>query len=92
MPSLNIGSSAPDKPVRAEKKKRDLGPPSCAFTIQEFCDAHRISRSQFYRLREKGLGPKEKSVLGKIIITAESAAAWRRRPVASGMKRGAGSG
>jgi hypothetical protein len=79
MSSLDV-SPAPDKPGR---KKRDLPPPSHAFTIQEFCDAHRISRSQFYRLREKGIGPKEKSVLGKTIITAESAAAWRRKRIAN---------
>jgi hypothetical protein len=84
MPSLEVTSQAQAPSAeRAKKQKRILGPPSHAFTIQEFCDAHRISRSQFYRLREHGLGPKEKSVLGKTIITAESATAWRRKRIAN---------
>jgi hypothetical protein len=50
----------------------------CAFTISEFCSAHRISRSKFYLLKNKGLGPRITDVDGKQIITIEDAAAWRR--------------
>jgi hypothetical protein len=50
----------------------------CAFTISEFCNAHRISRSKFYILKNKGLGPRVTDVDGKQIITIEDAATWRR--------------
>jgi hypothetical protein len=64
---------------KSERKRRLLGPPTHAFTVAEFCDAHRISRSQYYKLKKKKLGPAETKALDKIIITAESAAAWRRK-------------
>jgi hypothetical protein len=67
---------------KPKKKRRFLGPPTCAFTIQEFCDAHRISRSRYFELKKLGLGPAEKRVLNnKIIITQEAAAAWRRKDI-----------
>jgi hypothetical protein len=50
----------------------------CAFTISEFCDAHRISRSKFYLLKAKGKAPRITDLDGKQIITDEDAAAWRR--------------
>jgi hypothetical protein len=50
----------------------------CVFTISEFCNAHRISRSKFYLLKNKGLGPRVTDVDGKQIITIEDAATWRR--------------
>jgi hypothetical protein len=48
-----------------------------AFTIAEFCHAHRISRSTYYNLKKVGKGPREKEVFGRIIITNEAAAEWR---------------
>jgi hypothetical protein len=48
-----------------------------AFTINEFCDAHRISRSKFYLLRKQGLAPEITDIDGKQIIFAEHAAKWR---------------
>ena len=41
--SLPLGSEMP----------RNRGPPSLAFTIQEFCDAHRISRAHYYNLKRR---------------------------------------
>jgi hypothetical protein len=57
-----------------------------AFTIDEFCAAHGISRTTFYHLRRSGAGPREMHIpprpgarVGtKILISAEAAAAWRR--------------
>jgi hypothetical protein len=49
----------------------------CAFTINEFCEAHRISRSKFYELRRTGLAPHITDLAGKQVITIESASAWR---------------
>ena len=51
-----------------------------AFTIPEFCEAHRISQSGYYKIRRLGRGPKEQRALDKLpIITYEAAAEWRKR-------------
>jgi hypothetical protein len=71
----------------APRKKRDLlDVPQHAFTIQEFCDAHRISRSQFYELEKKGLAPVVTNLGGKLVIMAEAATAWRRKRLAAGSR------
>jgi hypothetical protein len=54
-----------------------------AFTIAEFCAAHRISRATYYNLKKKNQGPAEAHVLGRIIVTRESAAAWRQACMAA---------
>lgn len=48
-----------------------------AYTIPEFCQAHRISESFYFKIRGKGLGPRESRTGGKVTITNESAAKWR---------------
>jgi hypothetical protein len=58
---------------------RKTGPPAgcMAYTIPEFCVAHRISESFYYKIRLLGLGPRETRKGDKIIISFESAADWR---------------
>jgi hypothetical protein len=61
--------------------KQGCAPPlleRAAYTIREFCDAHRISRSFYYNLRKQGLGPDEARVRHRVIITMEAAARWRQ--------------
>jgi hypothetical protein len=48
-----------------------------AYTISEFCEAHRISESFYYKIRALGLGPRESRTLDKVTITNEAAAEWR---------------
>jgi hypothetical protein len=51
-----------------------------AYTIAEFCDAHRISRAQYYVLKKLGQTPDEARASDKTIrITMEAAARWRRQ-------------
>jgi hypothetical protein len=50
-----------------------------AYTVNEFCDAHRISRSKLYELWSAGIGPRFIQVGTKKIITNEAAADWRRQ-------------
>jgi hypothetical protein len=50
-----------------------------ADSIAGFCRRHSISRSQYYVLRDAGLGPDETRLLGRVLITKESAARWRRK-------------
>ena len=49
-----------------------------AFTIAEFCGAHRISRSKLYHLWAAGTGPRVMKVGVKVLISIEAAAEWRR--------------
>ena len=62
--------------VRAELSRVSVGQP-VAYTIREFCRAHRISVTLYYELRKKGLGPREKRVNTHVIITDEAAREWR---------------
>jgi predicted DNA-binding transcriptional regulator AlpA len=49
-----------------------------AFSIDEFCTAHGLSRSMFYKLEGQGLAPRTMSIGTRRLISAESAAEWRR--------------
>jgi hypothetical protein len=51
----------------------------CAFTVAEFCETHRVSRSWLYQEWKAGRGPKVKQVGVKKIITAEAAYEWRNQ-------------
>ena len=48
-----------------------------AYTINEFCVAHRISRSKFYQLIDAGLAPRTMRIGTKVLISHEAAADWR---------------
>jgi hypothetical protein len=50
-----------------------------AYSIEEFCRRHSISRSTYYSLKEVGKGPREGHALGRILITRESAVDWRKK-------------
>jgi hypothetical protein len=50
-----------------------------AYTIPEFCDAHRISRAHYYNLKRLGEGPDEARAGDRVFITMEAAARWRRQ-------------
>ena len=52
--------------------------PRAAYTIREFCAAHRISEAMYFKLRDAGLGPREMRALRKVTISVEAAADWRR--------------
>jgi hypothetical protein len=49
-----------------------------AFTVAEFCAAHRVSRSGLYNHWRAGTGPRFMRSGKKVIITVEAAADWRR--------------
>jgi hypothetical protein len=60
------------------KTKPDVVVPPAAFTIKEFCKAHRLSEAMYFKLRNAGLGPREMRALRKVIISIEAAESWRR--------------
>jgi predicted DNA-binding transcriptional regulator AlpA len=53
-----------------------------AFSIPEFCAAHGISESFYYKLKTQGLGPDEMQLGARRIISKESAAVWRAQRTA----------
>jgi predicted DNA-binding transcriptional regulator AlpA len=52
--------------------------PRLALSIPEFCEAHGISQSFFFKLKKQGEAPREMKVGARTLITFESAAEWRR--------------
>jgi hypothetical protein len=48
-----------------------------AYSVQEFCERHRISRPFFYKLLAQGLGPRVLRLGSRTLVTREAAAAWR---------------
>jgi hypothetical protein len=63
------------KPTDADASERK---PRAAFTIKEFCEAHRLSEAMYYKIRTAGLGPREMRTFRKITISIEAAEQWRR--------------
>jgi hypothetical protein len=61
------------------KRKRDPPPERLAFTFDEFCRAHAMSRAHLYNLLKRGEGPAIMRAGKKVLITAEAAAAWRAK-------------
>ena len=45
-------------------------------TVQEFCEAFRISKAFFYSLRTRGLGPREMKLGARTLISQTAANEW----------------
>jgi hypothetical protein len=80
--SKAIEPSAKSEPKASAKKAKATpirGPPTPAawYTIREFCVAHRLSISMFFKLKADKRGPRETAVGSRRYITFEDAAAWR---------------
>ncbi|HUG62134.1 MAG TPA: hypothetical protein VMP03_09820 [Methylomirabilota bacterium] len=52
--------------------------PRAAYSINEFCEAHGVSRATYYNWQKAGVGPREMEVIGRKLISVEAAADWRR--------------
>jgi hypothetical protein len=63
-----------------EKSVTQQPPPAfaTAFTISEFCRAHRMSETHYYELKKNGQGPDEMVAGRRRIISFEAAARWRK--------------
>jgi len=59
-----------------------------AFTVSEFCERHRISRTIFYEILKAGTGPTIFKCGAKTLISREAAADWRRAREAVASNRG----
>ncbi|BAR62426.1 hypothetical protein JQ614_19455 [Bradyrhizobium diazoefficiens] len=49
-----------------------------AYSIDEFCARHRISRRLFYKLKSEGLMPPTFYLGTRVLISREAAAVWLR--------------
>lgn len=50
-----------------------------AFSVDEFCTAHTITKPLFYKLLKAGRGPKIMKCGTRTLISIEAAADWRRQ-------------
>jgi len=70
--------------TRGKKKKQRELPPrpetgAGAYTIKEFCAAHRLSEAMYFKLKTQNLGPREMAIGRRVAISIEAAADWRRQ-------------
>jgi len=49
-----------------------------AYTIDEFCRTHGISRAHYFNIQNRGEGPRVMRVGARVLVSRESAAEWRR--------------
>ena len=68
---------------RRRRRQQARAPPdgdddADAYSIKCFCLRHNISEALFFKLRALGLGPTVMRVGARVLISRESAAAWRR--------------
>jgi hypothetical protein len=52
---------------------------AAAYSVVEFCRAHRISRAHLYNLINRGDGPTLMKVGKRTLVSGEAALAWRKR-------------
>lgn len=81
-PIPNETGATPHAEPKAAKRKKTppiRGPPveRQAYTIPEFCEAHRISIDTYYRMARAGDGPEIMKVGHGTRISVEAAKAWR---------------
>lgn len=57
----------------------DLNDVLDAYSIEEFCRRHSISRSTYYVMQADGTGPVEGHAKNRVLITKESALEWRQK-------------
>jgi predicted DNA-binding transcriptional regulator AlpA len=50
-----------------------------AQSITEFCRRHGLCRATFYNLKKRDEAPAVMKVGSRVLVTAEAAAAWRRK-------------
>jgi hypothetical protein len=59
------------------QRARGPPPPTGAYSVKQFCDAHAISQSFFFKLQAQDRGPVTMRVGTRTLISVVAAAAWR---------------
>lgn len=57
-----------------------------AYSIREFCQRYRLSTSFFFKMKNEGFGPRVMKIGGRVLISKEAAADWRREREAASAK------
>jgi hypothetical protein len=57
----------------------DITEPGDAYTVEEFCQRHRISVGFYHKLRKDRRGPREMRLGTRVLISREAAEEWRRK-------------
>jgi hypothetical protein len=52
--------------------------PRAAYSVKEFCRAHRISEDMFFKLVRQGEAPRRMRVGTRVLVSIEAAEEWRR--------------
>jgi hypothetical protein len=66
--------------MRPKRRRPERGEtPVLAMSIDQFCAAHSISPETYFKLKRQGQQPREMLVGRRVLISHESAAAWRRQ-------------
>jgi predicted DNA-binding transcriptional regulator AlpA len=60
-----------------------------ALSISDFCRRHGLCRATFYNLMKRGEAPATMKVGSRTLVSAEAAAAWRRRMEAGATQKAA---
>jgi hypothetical protein len=81
---LLMRKALPD-PMAARKALPD----PMAYTVDEFCLAHHISRPFFYKLLKDGVGPRTMKLGSRTLISIEAATLWRREREAATQNKAA---
>jgi hypothetical protein len=82
---VEVAHGEPDEDVRNVPRARGPVIPRGAYSIAEFCIAHRISSAMYFKLKQQGFAPVEMRCGKRVLISIEAAAAWRRtREAAAG--------
>jgi hypothetical protein len=85
MSPRSIGS-APIKRLAYQRRSKNRKPGQ-AHTRLSFCENNAISESKYFDLKRKGKAPREIELDGRIIITPEAEADWRREREAETMAK-----
>lgn len=73
----NLARKPRKKSKKSTPQKRHRTVPQFAFSVDQFCNSHNISRDLFYELLKLGLGPECMRLGKRRLISFEAAARWR---------------
>lgn len=62
--------------VSAELARAEVTEGGGAITLLQFCDRYKLSRSTFYEMRKRGLGPREIHIGRRVLIAWRAIREW----------------
>ena len=62
--------------IPADAVRGDVEDEGGAITLLDFCDRYKLSRSTFYEMRKRGLGPREIHIGRRVLITRRAIREW----------------